>query len=434
MRLCSVGDVVSHKKGFAFKSKDYSESGTPLVKVSDFDLDTVSTSSTMLPESFLEEYADWRIEKDDILIATVGSWGSNPNSVVGKVVRVVESAAGALLNQNTVRLRTDEKCNQRFLFYCLKQNAFKEHCLNSAQGSANQASITLSDIKNFRIPDHSYVTQQAIAHILGTLDDKIELNQKMNQTLEEIAKTIFKSWFVDFDPVRAKAEGRPTGLPPEISDLFPDELVDSEIGEIPKGWDVTNVGEITSKETLKVKKFSAEVKVLSAVNSGQLRLSEEYFTKQVFSKNIDNYYVVPRLSFAYNPSRINIGSIGLNLFDFSGAVSPVYSVFTVREGMHWFFREWLNLGSTKGLIASLCSGSVRQSLKHPDMESILLVPPPTSVNTKFNEIYELFMKSIRVRNQENQVLSELRDTLLPKLISGELRIPDAEKFLEGAGL
>ena len=80
--------------------------------------------------------------------------------------------------------------------------------------------------------------QQAIAHILGTLDDKIELNQKINQTLEEIAKAIFKSWFVDFDPVRAKAEGRPTGLPPEISDLFPDELVDSEIGEIPKGWEL----------------------------------------------------------------------------------------------------------------------------------------------------------------------------------------------------
>ena len=78
--------------------------------------------------------------------------------------------------------------------------------------------------------------QKAITHILGTLDDKIELNQKMNQTLEEIAKAIFKSWFVDFDPVRAKAEGRPTGLPPEISDLFPDELVDSEIGEIPKGF------------------------------------------------------------------------------------------------------------------------------------------------------------------------------------------------------
>ena len=129
-----------------------------------------------------------------------------------------------------------------------------------------------------------------------------------------------------------------------------------------------------------------------------------------------------------------MGSVGLNLFNFSGAVSPVYSVFTAREGMHWYFQEWLNLSSTKSLIASLCSGSVRQSLKHADMESIPLVLPPPSVKTTFNEIYELFMESVRVRDQETQVLAELRDTLLPKLISGELRIPDAEKFLEEVGI
>ena len=92
----------------------------------------------------------------------------------------------------------------------------------------------------------------------------------------------------------------------------------------------------------------------------------------------------------------------------------------------------VNLSSTKSLIASLCSGSVRQSLKHADMESIPIVLPSPSVKTTFNEIYELFMESIRVRDQEAQVLSDLRDTLLPKLISGELRIPDAEKFLEEA--
>ena len=145
---------------------------------------------------------------------------------------------------------------------------------------------------------------------------------------------------------------------------------------MPKGWELTIVGKISSEEKLKVRKFSGEVKVLSAVSSGQLRLSEEYFTKQVFSKNIDNYYVVPRFSFAYNPSRINIGSIGLNLFDFSACGLSVYSVFTLRDEMHWFFQEWLNLNSTKNLIASLCSGSVRQSLKHSDMESIPLKVPP----------------------------------------------------------
>jgi type I restriction enzyme S subunit len=427
--ICSKagGSIQTGPFGSQLHASDYVSRGIPSIMPANITGGRVREDGiARITESDAERLSKYLVQEGDIVYSRRGD--------VEKCALITESENGWLCGTGCLRVRLGEDVvNPLFASYFLSHPESKAWISRHAVGATmpNLNTGILSDVP-FLLPPSA--EQEAIAQILGTLDDKIELNEKMNQTLEDIAKAIFKSWFVDFDPVRAKAEGRPTGLPPEISDLFPDDLVDSEIGEIPKGWDVTNVGEITSKETLKVKKFSAEVKVLSAVNSGQLRLSEEYFTKQVFSKNIDNYYVVPRLSFAYNPSRINIGSIGLNLFDFSGAVSPVYSVFTVREGMHWFFREWLNLGSTKGLIASLCSGSVRQSLKHPDMESILLVPPPTSVNTKFNEIYELFMKSIRVRNQENQVLYELRDTLLPKLISGELRIPEAEKFLEEAGL
>lgn len=409
------------------KQVDFANGEVPFVSASDLSNNSLSNASTYqkkITKSAYEKLRSGKVVKQDILLCLRGSLGK---------LGVVSDDMTAAIASSLVILRPHSQTNSKFLFQWLKSPDFQQTLASFDNGSV-QGNLSVKSISKIAVPNFSPSDQKAIAHILGALDDKIELNQKMNQTLEEIAKAIFKSWFVDFDPVRAKAEGRPTGLPPEISDLFPDAFVDSEIGEIPKGWEVTNVGEITSKGTLKVRKFSEEVKVLSAVSSGQLRLSEDYFTKQVFSKNIDNYYVVPRFSFAYNPSRINIGSIGLNLFDFSGAVSPVYSVFTVREGMHWFFQEWLNLSSTKGLIASLCSGSVRQSLKHADMESILLVPPPTSVNTKFNEIYELFMESIRIRNQETQILSELRDTLLPKLISGELRIPDAEKFLEEAGI
>src|SRR6185437_14972630 len=87
--------------------------------------------------------------------------------------------------------------------------------------------------------------QRAIAHILGTLDDKIELNRRMNETLEAIARALFKSWFVDFDPVRARAEGRDTGLPAHIADLFPDSFEDSELGEIPSGWEVGSLGDLS---------------------------------------------------------------------------------------------------------------------------------------------------------------------------------------------
>ena len=101
-----------------------------------------------------------------------------------------------------------------------------------------------ADVPNFALPFPPLPEQRAIAHILGTLDDKIELNRRMNATLEAMARALFKSWFVDFDPVRAKAEGRDTGLPREIADLFPDGFEESEVGEVPKGWRVEMLGEL----------------------------------------------------------------------------------------------------------------------------------------------------------------------------------------------
>ena len=131
-----------------------------------------------------------------------------------------------------------------FLYYCLLEN--RKYWERVAVGSTVK-SLRLNSFTEFPVLLPTRIRyQKAIAHILGTLDDKIELNQKKNETLEEIAKAIFKSWFVDFDPVRAKIEGRPTGLPDDISDLFPDELVDSEIGEIPKGWEISELCSLVS--------------------------------------------------------------------------------------------------------------------------------------------------------------------------------------------
>ena len=105
--------------------------------------------------------------------------------------------------------------------------------------------IPLIDMPKFpiRVPV-SVDEQRAIAHILGTLDDKIELNRRMNETLEAMARALFKSWFVDFEPVRAKVEGRDPGLPKSIADLFPDSFEDSELGEIPEGWAVKSVYDV----------------------------------------------------------------------------------------------------------------------------------------------------------------------------------------------
>ena len=141
-----------------------------------------------------------------------------------------------------LRART-ESVDPRFLLYAYLGPDFQETLRARAVQGSTVDRILLSEMGAFHIEIPIDVAEQrAIAHVLGTLDDKIELNRRMNETLEEMARALFKSWFVDFDPVRAKMEGRDTGLPPEVAVLFPDRLVDSELGDIPEGWEVKELG------------------------------------------------------------------------------------------------------------------------------------------------------------------------------------------------
>jgi len=129
----------------------------------------------------------------------------------------------------------DKKCDVHFIEYTFRN--LRQQIQHEASGSV-QSNINLETFERLRFPLPPLREQRAIAHILGTLDDKIELNRRMSETLEAMARALFKSWFVDFDPVRAKAEGRDPGLPKLLADLFPARLVDSELGEIPEGWEV----------------------------------------------------------------------------------------------------------------------------------------------------------------------------------------------------
>ena len=228
-------------------------------------------------------------------------------------------------------------------------------------------------------------------------------NSRGNDNLEQQAQALFKAWFVDFEPFK---DGK---------------FVDSELGSIPEGWRVVSLGEITKQVAEKVGNREG-MTVLSPVNSGELVLSEEYFTKQVFSKDLSKYLIVNPLSFVYNPARINIGSIGLNTYDFVGCVSPVYVVFECEPDYHYFFDFYKRTAEFKEEVALRAIGGVRQSLGYNDFSLIKTVYPTHDVVIKFNNIY-LKMKDIIIRNNsQNDKLASLRDTLLPKLMSGELEI------------
>lgn len=247
--------------------------------------------------------------------------------------------------------------------------------------------------------------QRRIASILSSLDRKIELNNKINADLEEMAQAIFKNWFVDFEPFK---DGK---------------FVDSELGMIPEGWKVGTLGDITKNKSAKVKERN-DVKVLSPVTTGELVLSEEYFTKQVFSSSIAKYKIVNKGDFAYNPARVNIGSLGRNEFDFDGCVSPVYVVFSVLDGYENYFDLFRKTDFFKDSVASLAIGGVRQSLSYDDLSSIEVIIPSENAVEEFNNLYNQMKKTIKANKLESSRLSSLRDTLLPRLMSGEIEVPE----------
>lgn len=258
--------------------------------------------------------------------------------------------------------------------------------------------------------------QKAIAHILGALDDKTELNQKMNQTLEDIAKAVFKSWFVDFDPVRAKAEGRPTGLPAEISDLFPDAFEDSEIGEIPAGWNIFKVGERAVRQKVgklysnKTVQDNGEIPVLDQSDNGIIG----YHSDDTFvSASLRD----PVFTFANHTCKMRI------LFENFGVIQNVIPIKSDIYPTLWFYLRTLGIKKFEEYKGHI-----------PDFMDTALCFPEVPLAIAFEGVVQPIFQRIHFAEKESKVLSQLRDTLLPKLISGELRIPDAEKFLEEAGI
>lgn len=296
------------------------------------------------------------------------------------------------------------KVNPRILKYYTHSKPYFDW-VNSFDTGATRGNINAKTYGDMEIELPSRKVQDKIVSILSSLDRKIELNNKINADLEEMAQAIFKNWFVDFEPFKD------------------DKFVDSELGMIPEGWKVGTLGDITKNKSAKVKERN-DVKVLSPVTTGELVLSEEYFTKQVFSSSIAKYKIVNKGDFAYNPARVNIGSLGRNEFDFDGCVSPVYVVFSVLDGYENYFDLFRKTDFFKDSVASLAIGGVRQSLSYDDLSSIEVIIPSENAVEEFNNLYNQMKKTIKANKLESSRLSLLRDTLLPRLMSGELEVPE----------
>jgi type I restriction enzyme S subunit len=340
---------------------------------------------------------------------------------------------------NTVLYVTDFRGNYpRFVYYCLKAIDFSRYNSGSAQQSLNRNYIYSAPL---RIPDVH--TQHVIAHILGTLDDKIELNRRMSETLEHMARALFKSWFVDFDPVRAKADGRDTGLPKSIADLFPDRLVNSELGEIPEGWEIASLGALIDmvkgrsyKSEELIESDTALVTLKSFARGGGYRpdgLKPFVGTYKAEQIVVPGELVIACTDVTQDAEVIGRPAIVRGASGYKRLVASLDTLIVRPRDSSAVTRSYLYfLGGTDSFVAHTYAHTTGTTVLHlakNAVPSFKFSRPSTQLVLQFDAFAKPALERMEAIEEESSTLAAVRDALLPRLVAGELRVKDAEKLI-----
>jgi len=436
---CEIGDVFALHPGFAFRSQDFISSGIPVIKIKNVKADgLVLDDMSFVDESFLGTCGKYLLRDRDILITLLGNrFDGSRDTWVGKVAQF-RKRGNYLLNQRVAVLRAkpNSKVDNRCCSYILSSNYYQQLFIAIATSSGGQANLSSSQVLSAEILLPPLPEQHAIAYILGSLDDKIESNRRMNETLESIARALFKSC-VDFDPVRAKVEKRDTGLPREIADLFPEEFEDSELGEIPRGWIVTSLGDqITASKGL-----SYKGKHLCNPGEGlpMHNLNSVYEGGGYKYEGLKWYNGEHRPSHLLEPGDVIVTNTeqGFDhlLIGYAAIVPKRYGpqglsshhIFRIQQKKTshlptWFTYLMLRTQRFHCLVAGHSNGTTVNMLPLDGLQKPRFVLPPRQVVERFGRLFSVIEDRIELIENENSSLVALRDLLLPKLISGELRI------------
>ena len=312
----------------------------------------------------------------------------------------------------------------RFCYYFLKS-------IDLAQFNAGSGVPTLNRNHIHSLPAivPSPHEQRAIAHILGALDDKIELNRRMNETLEAMARALFKSWFVKFDPVRAKMEGRDTRLPQEIADLFPDRLVDSEVGEIPEGWRVVSLPEMIEINPSRYLPRGKVAPYLDMANMPTKGHAPDMVIDRPFGSGMrftNEDTLVARIT----PCLENGKTAYVNFLPHGGIGwgSTEYIVMRPKPPLPNEFAYCLarSTGFREFAIQNMTGTSGRQRVPAKAFSELLIPAPSKDVAGSFGMFVQPLIARAGETVRESRALAALRDVLLPKLVSGELRVDCGE--------
>ena len=351
----------------------------------------------------------------------------------GKCCAVLNVDEPTTFESSIIRARPDPTRADYLYLYYFFNSALGLYHLDTIRRQVAVAGITGSDLTNLDIPVPPLPEQRAIAHILGALDDKIELNRRMNETLEAMARALFKSWFVDFDPVRATMAGRDTGLPSHLADLFPDRLVDSEFGKIPEGWEVRALGDVaevvggTTPSTKQAEYWKggthcwATPKDLSALTMPVLLDTERKIT-DVGLQRIGSGLLPPGTVLL--SSRAPIGYLAIA--EMPVAINQGFIAMLPRERVsNQFLLRWSEAFHDE--IVNHANGSTFLEISKSNFRQIPVVTPNESIMRTYGALASSLHKRVVSNEHLSRALAALRDALLPKLISGEIRLRDGDK-------
>lgn len=407
------------------ENPEYWGGDIPWISASSMKSGRLSESDRTLTQKGLEQKSRLA-RKNDVLLLVRGS-------ELHKRIPVGVATRDVAFNQDVKALRAKNGISSTYLYYWL--TAHEPMLLSKVEHTGIGAGkLDTAVLKALPVEVPPVEEQRAIAHILGTLDDKIELNRRSNETLEAMARTLFKAWFVDFEPVRAKMEGRwqrgqsLPGLPAHLYDTFPDRLIESELGEIPEGWEMRSLDSIANYlNGLALQKFppESETEFLPVIKIAQLRAGNTNGADKA-STQIKPEYVVVDGDVLFSWS----GSLEVEVWNGGrGALNQHLFKVTSNEVPKWFyfFATRQHLSDFRAIAAGKATTMGHIQRKHLT-DARIAVAPPESMK-KFDAVIASQFDQLVSNAQQSRSLAQLRDTLLPKLISGELRISDAERFL-----
>ena len=416
-----LGDAAKVISGFAFKSQDFLEIGIPIIKIKNIRLGTVDLSEAdfVTPDFIKKLDSKYHIHSNDILISLTGSHLTQPNSVVGRVAKHSPKLGLCLLNQRAgkITITKSDLLDQKFLFYVLYTEEARRNIALMALGAASQANVSPTQVESLEIPLPPLPTQQKIAGILSAYDDLIENNTRRIEILEEMARMLYREWFVKF-----RFPGH------EAVRFF-----ESELGLIPEGWEVKKLGDIAdiNKESLKKDNLPDVIKYIniSSVSTGQANEIETINFSDASSRARRK---VKHGDIIWSTVRPNLKAYSLILHPQKDLiVSTGFAVISSKEVPYTYLYHALTTDDFIGYLTNNATGSAYPAVNQQDFKNAEILTPPKLLLSKFNNlVLDMFERKHNLLSK-NINLRKTRDLLLPRLISGEI---DVENLAINTGI